>query len=144
MTAWSNTINEEPHFGGPSVDKSRSHVIDFDSTPDEHLWSTFLHLSGLTTLISGPILPIAIPLIMWLIKRGDSPFVDDHGKEVINFQISLILWYFISGIMVFACGIGIFMAIMFCIISIIMPIIGAIRANRGEYYRYPMTFRFLS
>lgn len=79
---------------------------------------------------------IIAPIIMWNIKKDESPFLDDHGREAINFQISLIIYSILiipAGIL--TCGIG----------FIFFPVpIYAIAANRGEFYRYPMTMRFLS
>ena len=82
------------------------------------------------------------PLIVWLIKKDEMPFVDDQGKESLNFQITLFIAYAVCAITAFLI-IPIFIAIGLAIISIIFPIIGAIKANDGVKYRYPLTIRFI-
>jgi len=118
--------------------------IDENATQEERTWATFMHLAGFSSVVLG-LGPLAIiaPLVLWLMKRNESPFIDDHGKEAVNFQISLWLWIFVSGILIF-CGIGILLIFALPIFSFVMMIIMAIRANNGEYVRYPITIRFIS
>jgi uncharacterized Tic20 family protein len=78
-----------------------------------------------------------------LIKKDQFPFVDDQGKESLNFQISVLIYAFISGILVFVV-IGIFLLIALGIFVIVMVIIATIRANEGQKYRYPLTIRIIS
>jgi len=103
-----------------------------------------MHLAGFSSVVLG-LGPLAIiaPLVLWLMKRNESPFIDDHGKEAVNFQISLWFWIFLSSILIF-CGIGILLIFALPIFSFVMMIIMAIRANNGEYVRYPITIRFIS
>ncbi|MCC6425907.1 MAG: DUF4870 domain-containing protein [Phycisphaerales bacterium] len=99
----------------------------------------FMHL---TTIVSNSLIPIVPALIMWLVKRKDSEFLDDTGKEVLNFQISLVIYGIISGIlMVIVIGIPLFVAVY--ILAIVGLIKGAIAANKGRYFRYPMCIRFI-
>ena len=80
---------------------------------------------------------------MWLIKRKDSPFLDDHGKEAVNFQISLVIYFFISAIlMVVLVGIALMAAVY--VLGIVGMIMASVAANRGEYYRYPMCLRLIA
>ena len=101
-----------------------------------------MHLGGFVALLGAGPLAILVPLIMWLLKRDESPFLDDHGREAINFQISWWIWGFISGVLVLVL-VGILMLLVLSIAWVILMIIAAVRANSGEYYRYPMTIRFL-
>lgn len=82
------------------------------------------------------------PLVLWLMKREESVFLDFHGREVLNFQISLVIWYAVSGILAFILVGFVLMAIL-ALMSIIWTIMGALRASSGEYYHYPITIRFL-
>jgi len=82
------------------------------------------------------------PLVIWLMKKEEHPFVDDQGKESLNFQISLIIYALISGVLIIVV-IGIFLLIAIGIFMIVMVIIATIRANEGTYYRYPLTIRLL-
>lgn len=127
---------DEPMSRGAKI-----RLVDEDSTAEERTWATLMHLGGFSGFIWGP-LAIVVPLVMWLVKRGKSPFIDDHGKEAVNFQISVWLWVLISMILII-CLIGIPMLIVLPFFWIIMSIVMAVRSNRGEYVRYPMTFRFI-
>jgi hypothetical protein len=80
--------------------------------------------------------------VIWLIKKDESAFVNDQGKEALNFQISIILYYIISFILVFVV-IGIFMIWAVGIFSLVMCIIAAVKANGGEMYRYPLCIRLI-
>lgn len=98
------------------------------------------------TAFAGFIVPLGNiigPLVMWLIKKDQYPFVDDQGKESLNFQISVLIYAFISGILIFVV-IGIFLLIALGIFVIVMVIIATIRANEGQRYRYPMTIRIIT
>jgi len=113
--------------------------------PDESArsWCIGLHLSGL----SGIILPFAlahvvVPLVIWLIKRADSPAIDATGKEVLNFQISFSIYFALSAVL-WIVLIGVPISIAIVITWMICTIIAAVRTSNGEAYRYPMTIRFL-
>ncbi len=119
------------------TDKGNDGLIEPDVTSDERLWATLIHLTNLLPLLSF------IPLLaIWLMKKDESYFVDDHGRETLNFQISMFLWHIAAGLLVF-CGIGIILAPVLGIFSLIICIINAVRANQGQYVRYPITIRFI-
>ncbi len=82
------------------------------------------------------------PLVIWLIKRDESPFVEEHAREALNFQISLLIYMIISGILVFVI-IGIFLIFVVMIFGIVVMIIAAVKAANGESYRYPLSIRFI-
>jgi len=109
---------------------------------DERLYSTFIHLAGLIWLVF-PLGGILGPLILWQIKKRESEYLDDHGREAVNFHISMLL-YTIGAAMLFLCGIGFILMPVFLVLAIVMPIVIAVKANRGEYVRYPMTIRFMA
>jgi len=107
----------------------------------ERQWALICHLSGL----SGYLIPfgnLIVPIIIWSMKKDEMPMVDAHGKEVINFQISFSIWIFISAIFVFLL-IGIPLLIGLVVMQVILIIIGAIKADNGELYHYPLTIRFI-
>lgn len=138
--------NEHQHadFREPPLN-AQGKAFDPDATADERSFAMFMHLTLLLNLtgIGGPISFIAV-LIMWLIKKDESPFLDDHGREAVNFQISLFLWGLILGLgAIFTCGLSLIFLIAIPIVGAIGMIYAAVAANRGEFYRYPMTFRFL-
>jgi len=131
------------HQNTPFDQSDNNRPVDLLATDDDRTWATLIHLGGFASMAMAG-LSIIVPLILWLIKRKESSFIDDHGKEAINFQISLIIWNLVAGVMVFACGIGIVMAIGLYVMSIVTMILNAIRANHGEYVRYPIPIRFLT
>jgi uncharacterized Tic20 family protein len=113
--------------------------VDDQAQEWERTYAMCLHLSLLTVHVVMPVIPA---LVMWLIKRDRSPFVDDHGREAINFQLSLVI-YFVASIVLFFCGIGVVIAMAVYVLGIVGMILGAVAAQRGEYFRYPATIRFL-
>ena len=90
----------------------------------------------------GHLLP---PLIVWLLKRNDSPEIDAHGKEAVNFQISLVLYALVvipvAGLI--TCGLGMLLYVPLYALGIVGMVMAALAANRGEFYRYPACIRFL-
>ena len=111
---------------------------------DARMWAMFCHLGGLAGLI--PIVPafgsIIAPLIIWQIKKNEFPFVDEHGKEAVNFQISMLLYAIICIPFCFIC-IGFILLAAIGIVDIVCLIIAAIKANNGGHYRYPICIRFI-
>lgn len=110
-------------------------------------WGMFCHLAAFSGYFTGIGFFLG-PLIVWLVKRNEYPFVDDQGKEAVNFQLTMHLIALIAGAIAIAtCGIGLIIAIpVWCvlgILDIVFPIIGAIQASSGQYYRYPLTIRFI-
>ena len=108
---------------------------------DERMWGMLCHLST----FAGYLVPfgnILGPLVVWLVKKDEYAFVDDQGKEALNFQISITIYSVVSGILILAL-IGIPLLIAVIIFSVVMTVIAAIKANGGEYYRYPLTIRFV-
>jgi len=108
---------------------------------DERMWAMFCHLSTFSTCFV-PFGNILGPLIVWLIKKEEYPLVDDQGKEALNFQISVMIWALIAGILCFVL-IGFPLLIALLVFDIVVTIMAAIQANQGNYYRYPMTIRFI-
>jgi uncharacterized Tic20 family protein len=96
-----------------------------------------IHLSPLVMMgVLGP-LALAIPLVLWLIRKDDSPFVDDHGREVLNFGVSFLLLHLLLAITV----IGLAFIPVLWIVGIVNVIRGAVSAGTSEYFRYPLTIR---
>ncbi len=109
---------------------------------DARLWATLVHVFGLPILVPVAFANIIVPLIIWLIKKEEHPFVDEHGKESINFQISVTIYSIIGAILCFIC-IGFVLLSVLAVFSVVVCILAAIKANKGEPYRYPLSIRFL-
>ena len=112
---------------------------------DTRMWAMFCHLAGLAGFVIPVILSgIIAPFIVWQIKKDEHPFIDEHGKEAVNFQISIGIYAFISTILIFAFCIGAFLLGAVAIIDLVFLLIAAVKANNGQHYRYPLTIRFIT
>lgn len=114
------------------------------AAPDKetNTWAMFTHLSALSGLIGVPFGHIVGPLVMWLIKKDQNPVLDAHGKEALNFQISSILYAIVAFISLLVL-IGFVLLPIVVLGNLVLTIIGAVKANNGELYRYPLTIRFV-
>lgn len=97
---------------------------------------------GMLAHILGIVLGFLGPLIIWLMKKDESAFVDYHGKESLNFQITLFIAYTVSFLLMFVL-IGFLLFPILFLLQLIMPIIAGMAANKGEYYKYPATLRLV-
>lgn len=109
---------------------------------NERMWAMFTHLSGLAGFTGLYFLSIVAPLVIWQMKKGDMPSIDSHGKEAVNFQISMTIYITISLVLCFV-FIGILLIPIFAILDIVFIIIAALKANEGKPYEYPLTIRFI-
>lgn len=105
-------------------------------------WAMITHLSALVGLLGNGIGFLLAPLVVWLIKKDSDPFVDDQGKEAVNFQLTMFIAAII-GILLSFVLIGIPLLIVIGLMAVIFPIVAAVKANDGHRYRYPLTIRFL-
>lgn len=122
-------------------------------TAEEKQWALFAHLSALvggivTSGWAGSIGCFVGPLIIWLVKKDTMPFVDDQAKEALNFNITVaIVFLALFLLAVLTLGIGLIVAIPLWIIIgiawLVFTIIAAIKANKGEAYRYPFALRLI-
>ncbi|KQL53789.1 hypothetical protein AN964_09940 [Heyndrickxia shackletonii] len=102
---------------------------------DERLLATLIYVSSFFTVFIGP-------LIIWLLKKDESSFVDYHGKEYFNFLISYFIYSLISGILIIILIGGILLGII-GILVFIFTILAAVKAYEGERYQIPLVIRFL-
>jgi len=95
------------------------------------------HLLGAFTGFIGP-------LLIWLLKKDSDPFVDDQGKEALNFQLTILIAMFASVVLaVVSCGFLFFLPLVPAILNLIFCILGAVEANKGVAYRYPLALRMI-
>ena len=111
--------------------------------PEERTWGLLAHLSGLLIFTAVPFANIVGPLIIWLIQKDKMPFVDDQGKEALNFQISATIYIFVSGLLCLAV-VGFVLLPVAILFQLIFTIIAALKANDGVAYRYLMCMRIVS
>ena len=101
------------------------------------------HAAALSGVFLHAVGHILGPLIVWLIKRADSPEIDAHGKESLNFQLSMLIYNVVALILCIVL-IGIPILILLYILNIVLVIVASIKASEGVLYRYPLTIRFLT
>lgn len=114
---------------------------------DTTTWALAAHLSALASLVFG--LPFMGPLIVYLVKK-DNPFVRRHAAEALNFNLSVMLYGFVLGVVTFVL---VFVLVGFFLIPLLIAlgaawfvfvIVAAVAASRGEEYRYPLTIHFVT
>ena len=107
----------------------------------EKQWGMLVHLVALSGIII-PLGNVIGPLIIWLIKKEESEFVDDQGKEALNFNISVVIYALVSGILT-VIVIGFLLMVAVGIFALIFIILASVKASNGEKYRYPLTIRII-
>lgn len=105
------------------------------TSSDERLLAMLIYATSIFTTIIGPI-------IIWLIKREESAFIDFHGKEYLNFVISYFVYGIVAAISMFIL-IGFLLAPLVGIATFVFTIIAAVKAYNGEMYRIPLIFRLI-
>ncbi len=134
---------------GDTSEDAEQGQVSAEVNKEACMWAMFCHLLGLAGLIY--IMPvigsIVGPLILWQIKRDEYPFVDEQGKEAVNFQVSMLLYAVVGSAVCAITCIGAplipVVCLSVCIVDIIFLLIAAVKANNGQHYRYPLTIRFI-
>ena len=112
------------------------------AVPQEaRMWATFCHLAALAGLIF-PFGNIVGPLVVWLVKREEMPFVDSNGKGALNFQISMSIYNVLSILLCFV-FIGIPILVGLILLNLICIVLASVKANKGETFSYPITIPFI-
>ena len=112
------------------------------SSRDVRTWNVLCHataLAGFFVPWAGHILG---PLIVWLAKRSDSPEIDEYGKESLNFQISMLIYNVITGVLCLVL-VGFIILVILHILNLVLVIVASIQASEGKFYRYPITIRLI-
>jgi uncharacterized Tic20 family protein len=112
-----------------------------ESTNDERMWAMLCHISSLAGFVV-PFGHIIGPILVWMIKKDQYPLVDDQGKESLNFQITMTIAYFVGFLTVFLL-IGFVLLPIIVLVGLIYTVIAGVKANNGEWYRYPISIRFV-
>jgi uncharacterized protein len=108
---------------------------------DIRMWAMFCHLSALVGYVI-PLGNIVGPLVVWQLKKDESSFIDENGREAVNFQISYLVYYVVSAVLILL-AVGIVLIPILLIAQLVFTIIAAVKANDGESYRIPFIFRLL-
>ena len=124
-----------------------------DDNQQARNWAMGCHLAALAAYVGVPFGNILGPLIIWLLKKDQFPLVDEHGKQSLNFQISMIIYGLLLGVAILITSItvilipvavllGILLAFVI-IADFVLVVIAAIKVSNGESYQYPFTIRFI-
>jgi hypothetical protein len=124
--------NQKPQEAGQDVQQAQPST---EVSKDARMWAMLCHLLGLFTCFIGP-------LIIWLIKKDEDPFIDNQGKEALNFQITVLIASIVSGLLSVIC-IGVFLAIAVGVVDLVFCIVASVKANSGQAYRYPVSIRLI-
>ena len=108
---------------------------------EERQWAMFTHLSALIGIII-PFGNVIAPLVMWQVKKNEMPFVDDQGKEAVNFQITILIAALVCFVLMLIL-IGFVLIFVLGLYALVFTIIAGIKANEGVAYRYPATIRLI-
>ncbi len=112
------------------------------SESDAFQWAMFCHLGAFAHFIGIPFAGLIAPIVLWQMKKDVHPFVDEQGKESVNFQLSVLLAVVICIPLCFVC-VGFILLAAVAVCNIVFVILAALAANKGEHYRYPISIRFI-
>lgn len=113
--------------------------LDTFTTPPTADEKNLALLSHIGTFLGG----FVVPLIVWLVKKDESAYVARHAKESLNFQISLIIYFVASAILMFIV-VGIVMIFALSIFSLVVVVLATIAGSQGKDYQYPLCIRFIN
>ncbi len=106
---------------------------------EERTWCMLMHLSQLLIFAGG--IGVAAPIVMWAVSKDDSRAAHRHGLVILNWYISALIYGLVSGALCFIV-IGIFMLPVLAALTVIFPIIGAMKCNEGTLWKYPLSIQF--
>lgn len=116
----------------------------------QQTWRVIAHGSALIQFVGIP--SVVGPLVVWLIRRED-PLVEPHARAALNFQLSLLIYFVVGGVIAFIAFvtiIGILLSVLIFValgllilLEIVFAILGTLAASRGELYRYPMSLELI-
>jgi uncharacterized protein len=140
-TRWTEQV-QQPPAPAPAAPKAPT------SDADAKQWAMFAHLSSLAALVIG--LPFVGPLLIYMLKKDDHPFIADQAREALNFNLSFFIYGIVLGVATVVLTlilIGLLLIpvlIALFIAWLILVIVAAMKANNGEAYRYPLTLRLIT
>jgi uncharacterized Tic20 family protein len=112
-----------------------------DKVESDRLWAMACHLSALLGYCV-PLGNIIAPLVIWLAKRDQSLYINEQGKEALNFQITMTIAFCVALVLMIVV-IGIFLLPIIALINLVLIIVAAISTYKGQPFRYPFCLRFV-
>lgn len=111
-------------------------------TSEVRNWGMACHLSALIGFLI-PLGSVIAPLVVWMLKRDESEFINFHGKEALNFQITVLIAFLVSALLALVL-IGFLLMAVVGIGALVLTIIAAIKTSEGQHYKYPFALRLIS
>ncbi len=108
---------------------------------EENNWAVLLHLSQLLGFTALPFVGLAAPIVIWLLLKEQYPGLDAHGKNVLNWILSSLIYATVSALLIIAV-VGIVLLPVIVILGIVFPILAAVKASQGIVWKYPLTIEF--
>ena len=105
-------------------------------------WAMLCHYSAFCWFVVPMIGNVLGPLIIWQLKKDMDPFIDEQGKEALNFQITFSILLMICGVLAWIL-IGFPLMVLVSVVALVLVVIAGIRANEGKSYRYPLCWRIV-
>ncbi|WIE56161.1 DUF4870 domain-containing protein [Curtobacterium sp. MCBD17_003] len=102
---------------------------------DQRLWATLVHVGGI-------FFQFVVPLVGYLVLRDRGPFVREHTRVALNFHFTMAIAYAV-GVITSWLGIGVLILFAVAVIQVVFGVIAAVRANAGQFYRYPLSIEFI-
>jgi uncharacterized Tic20 family protein len=112
-----------------------------EQNKEECNWGMWLHPAQLANCLV-PLAGLVAPIAIWQLKKDQFPSLDVHGKNVVNWMISSAIYAFVGLILMFV-FVGFFVLLAVAVCGVVFPIIGGIKANNGDAWKYPLTISFL-
>jgi hypothetical protein len=106
---------------------------------NDRLWSVFCHLSY---FFGFALISFLFPLVVYLVMRGESPYLTHHAREALNFHLSVLLYCALCVPLCFIV-VGFPLLVAIAVTGIVCAIVAAVKASDGVFYRYPITIRFV-
>jgi uncharacterized Tic20 family protein len=117
--------------------------VEATLTQDAKMWGMLCHLSALALFVFPLFGNVIGPLIIWILKKDEHAFIDKNGKESLNFQISMAIYFVVAAFLILV-AVGVLLLPVLALFWLILTVIAAVKANSGESYRYPLTIRFFT
>lgn len=126
-------------------------LIEHNTGTNQHNVAVGCHLLGFLIFVIPGVGHILGPLALWLLKRDGNPFVDDQGKEALNFQISYTFWALVALALAFTLFwtvvvplLAVVALVVLAVVWFVAMLVAAARAGRGHAFRYPLTLRLIA
>lgn len=113
------------------------------TSQEEKTWAMMCHLSALAMFVIPSWGCVIGPLTVWLLKKDVSPLVDAHGREALNFNITMAIAHIVAALSL-CILIGFVLLPAVAIVHVVVIIVASVAANDGRPYRYPLTIRFIN